>query len=222
MKHYFPVRTELTIAEGLLMRGNRVVIPLSLRADILERLHTGHQGTTKCRQRAKQSVWWPGLRKGIDDQVSTCSTCCMHQHQRQEPLIPSPFPSRLWEKVGTDLFEWKKVEYLLVVDYYSHYIEIAKLTSTSAASVITHLESIFCRHGIPERVTSDNGPHTDNSATAFEEFSKEYGFTHVTSSPKHPQANGAAERAVKTVKQLLTKNRDPYLAMLVYRSTNYM
>ena len=131
--------------------------------------------------------------------------------------MPSPLPSRPWEKIGTDLFEWKKVDYLLVVDYYSRYIEIAKLTSTSANSVIAHLKSIFSRHGIPETVMSDNIPQY--SATVFEEFAKEYGFTHVTSSPKYPQANGTAERAVKIVKQLLKKNQDPYLAMLAYRST---
>ena len=217
VKQYFQVRTELSIAEDLLMRGNRIVVPLSLRADILERLHTGHQGMTKCRQRARESVWWPGIRKAIDDKVSNCTICRKHQQQRPEPLMPSPLPSRPWEKIGTDLFEWKKVDYLLVVDYYSRYIEIAKLTSTSATSVITHLKSIFSRHGIPNTVMSDNGPQY--SATAFEEFSKEYGFTHTTSSPRYPQANGAAERVVKTVKQLLTKNQDPYLAMLTYRST---
>ena len=48
VKQYFQVRNELTIADNLLMRGNRVVIPTSLRADILERLHTGHLGMTKC------------------------------------------------------------------------------------------------------------------------------------------------------------------------------
>ena len=193
------------------------MIPTSLRADILERLHTGHQGMTKCRQRAKQSVWWPGIRKAIDDKVSNCTICCKYQQQHPEPLMPSPLPSRPWEKIGTDLFECKKVDYLLVVDYYSRYIEIAKLTSTSATSVITHLKSIFSRHGIPTIVMSGNGPQY--AATAFEEFAKEYGLVHETSSPRYPRANGAAERAVKTVKQLLTKNQDPHLAMLAYRST---
>ena len=115
------------------------------------------------------------------------------------------------------MFEWKKTDYLLVVDYYSRFIEIAKLTLTTAMGVISHLKSIFARHGIPEVVVSDNGPQY--SSVVFEEFSKEYKFDHVTSSPKYPQANGEAERAVKTTKQLLEKNRDPYLALLTYRST---
>ena len=102
--------------------------------------------------------------------------------QHPEPLMPSPLPTRPWQKVGTDLFEWKKTDYVLVVDYYSRYIEIAKLTSSTAAGVIVHLKSIFARHGIPETVVSDNGPQY--SAAAFATFSKEYGFKHVTSSPK--------------------------------------
>ena len=83
--------------------------------------------------------------------------------------------------------------------------------------MIIHLKSIFARHGIPETVVADNGPQY--SSAAFGDFSKQYEFDHVTSSPKHPQANGEAERAVKTTKQFLEKNSDPYLGMLVYRST---
>ena len=139
------------------------------------------------------------------------------QVQHPEPLIPSPFPQQPWQRVGTDLFKWKKTDYLLVVDYYSRFIEIAKLTSTTAVGVISHLKSIFAHHGIPEVVVSDNGPQY--SSAVFEKFSKEYEFDHVTSSPKYPQANGEAERVVKTTKQLLEKNSNPYLALLAYRST---
>ena len=217
LKPYYPVRMELTVAKGLLLRGSRVVVPKSLQKEILQKLHSGHQGTTKCRQRAKDSVWWPGIRKDIDEVVMNCETCRKVRTQHPEPLLPTPLPLRPWQKVGTDLFEWRKNNYLLVVDYYSKFIEVAKLGSTTATHVITHLKSIFSRHGIPETVLSDNGPQY--SSAAFRDFAKEYEFEHVTSSPKFPQANGAAERAVKTVKQLLDKNNDPYLAMMVYRST---
>ena len=129
------------------------------------------------------------------------------QQQHPKPLKPL-LPSQPWEKIGTNLFEWEKVDYLLVVDYYSHYIEIAKLTSTSATTVITHLKSIFSRHEYLT-VMSDNGPQY--SATAFEEFSTEYGFTHITSSPKYPQANGAGERAVKNGETTTNKESRPLL-----------
>ena len=167
----------------------------------------------KCNARAKQSVWWPGIRNDLNKVVSDCAICCKRRTQHAELLIPTPFPNR----PATDLFEWKKLNYLLVVDYYSRFIEVAKLTSTSSSDIICHLKSIFARHGIPECVMSDNSPQY--SASQFSKFAREYGFTRTTSSPKYPQANRAAERAVKTVKELLDKNADPYLALLDYHST---
>ena len=92
-------------------------------------------------------------------------------------------------------------------------MELAKLTSTTSNVVIKHLKSIFSRHDLPQVVVSDNGPQY------FTEFAKQYDFTHITSSPQFPQANGAAERAVRTVKTLLSKSNDLYMAMLAYRST---
>ena len=79
------------------------------------------------------------------------------------------------------------------------------------------MKSIFCRHGIPDEVMSDNGPQYASSE--FSNFAREYGFTHITSSPRYPQSNGESERAVITIKQLLNKSEDPYKAMLSYRST---
>ena len=83
--------------------------------------------------------------------------------------------------------------------------------------VIAHMKSIFARHGIPELIISDNGPQY--SCQAFSEFANKYQFQHVTSSPLYPQSNGEAERAVKTIKGLLKKETDPYLALLSYRAT---
>ena len=121
------------------MRGSRLVIPATLRAGILHKLHEKHLGVTKCRERARQSVWWPGMSKQLEDFVLSCSVCCKERTQRAEPLIPTPFPDLPWQRVGTDLFEWKGSSHLLVVDYYSRYIEVPKLSATTADSVILHM-----------------------------------------------------------------------------------
>lgn len=107
--------------------------------------------------------------------------------------------------------------YLLIVDYYSRWPEIRLLDHLTSNTVITRLKSIFATHGIPELVISDNGPQF--ASHAFQNFAKEFGFTHTTSSPRYPQANGEAERAVQTVKNLLRKATDPYVALLLYRAT---
>lgn len=217
IKPYVQVAGELTVHQSLLLRGSRIVIPSSLQLEVLEQLHSAHQGIQKCRQRAQQSVWWLGLSSQLADVVNNCTKCCKDRRQPPEPLNPSTFPSLPWQKVGTDLFHWKGSVYLLIVDYYSRYIETAKLSSTSSSTVIQHIKSIFARHGIPQEVVSDNGPQY--SSREFHKFADNYGFKHTTSSPKFPQSNGEAERAVQTVKCLLKKAIDPYMALLTYRAT---
>ena len=209
--------SDLSIMDGLLMKGNRIVIPQALQSDILDKLHTGHQGLVKCKERARISVWWPGINNDIECYIKKCKICCQSQQPKFEPMIASELPSCPWQKVGTDLFMWKQKTYLLVVDYYSRFIEIARLSSLTSDEVITHLKSIFARHGIPQYVVSDNG--TQYSSQLFSNFSKSYGFKHITSSPHYPQSNGEAERAVQTMKRLLDKSTDPYLTLLAYRST---
>jgi len=218
LKPYFSVSSELTVQQDILMRNNRISIPSSLLQDILARLYTGHQGITRCRKKALQSVWWPGLSKQLEHLVSTCVECCKHKQQNAEPLQPTVFPQLPWQKVASDLFVWKKSHYLLVIDYFSRYIEISKLSSETAGSVIKHMSSISARHGIPQQVVSDNGPQY--SSREFSKFANEYGFEHSTSSPQYPQANGEAERAVRTVKALLNKSGDLYLTLLTYRATS--
>ena len=214
---YWSAKSELTVHDHLLLFRDRIVIPKCLQSETLQKIHQGHQGIQRCRERISRSVWWPGVSREIEAHVNKCPECTKNHPQHREPLIPSPLPHHPWEKVGADLFELNGATYLLVVDYFSRFPEVLKLTCTTSKSIISALKSIFSRHGIPAVLMSDNGPQFDSMT--MKAFASEYSFTHTTSSPHYPQSNGHVERAVKTVKQLLNQSTDPYMAMLSYRST---
>ena len=215
---YFERKGLLTINKGYLMLGTKLIVPLSQQLKVLEDIHRGHLGITKCQARARGSLWWPGMNKSIEDMVKKCRECKEEANKKHEPLRPSATPERPWQILGTDLFHLNGNNYLIIMDYYSRYPEVALLgKDTSSRNTIAHLKSVFSRHGIPECVISDNGPQY--SSEEFAKFSVQYGFTHVTSSPKYARSNGVAERAVETVKQMLKKEKDPYLALLAYRSS---
>ena len=127
-------------------------------------------------------------------QTTNRCKCIEHQKPNSEPMILSAVPERPWQVFGTDLFSLNGRTYLLVMDYYLRFIEILiLLASQKSSETIRASKSIFARHGIADILRSDNGPRF--VSTEFYEFSKEYSFTHVTSSQKLPQANGEAERA---------------------------
>ncbi|XP_028514411.1 uncharacterized protein K02A2.6 [Exaiptasia diaphana] len=217
LQSYWADRGSLTVIHGLLVKDDRIVIPSDMRLEILEKIHEGHQGITKCRARAQRSVWWPGLSRQIEDLVRTCRKCAEHRVNHKEPMIPTAVPERPWQSLGTDLCFVKGKPYLIVVDYFSKYVEVSLLNTLNSAETIRAMESIFARHGTPDVVRSDNGPQYDSNE--FAKFASDWDFRHVTSSPIYPQSNGGAERAVQTVKNLLKKSTEPAKALLAYRAT---
>ena len=217
LQPYWTVRTELSYINGLLLFRNRIVIPKSLQRMTLQKIHQGHQGISKCYERVLTAVWWPGVFKELEAFVRTCPQCCRTTPLTSEPLLPTTLPNYPWQKVAVDLCQLKGSVYLVAVDYFSRFIEVKQMASTTATKVITALKSIFSRYGIPEVLMSDNGPQF--ACSEMKDFATQYQFTHVTSSPLYPQSNGLAERSVKTVKALLQDTDDPYLALLAYRAT---
>ncbi|KAK7102680.1 hypothetical protein V1264_020867 [Littorina saxatilis] len=217
LQAYQQVQGELSLIRGLLVCGKRVVIPVSERPDLLKKLHESHQGLHKCRERAQMSVWWPGLSRDLKTFIENCSECRQHRpSQRSEPLKPTVLPERPWQQLGMDLLSFEGKDYMVVVDYYSRWLEILRLTSTTSAAVIAKLRSIFMTHGFPEVVKSDNG--TQFQSKEFRDFAKEFDFRTSTSSPVFPQANGEAESGVKIAKKILRQS-SPDIALLNYRAT---
>ena len=131
------------------MRGHRIMIPKTLQPETLNKLHEGHQGIVRCRQRAKSAVWWPGLSNQLTEFVQKCPECARDNTPNREPLIPTSLPQYPWQKVATDLFTLNGSDYLVVVDYFSRYPEVIQLRSTTSQTIINTLKSVFARHGIP-------------------------------------------------------------------------
>ena len=217
VKKFFHARNCLSYSKGLLLHGSRIVIPTGMQSEILSKVHDGHQGVTKCLQRAQDSVWWPKIISDVKSIVASCELCqTLRPNQHCEPMKPTELPSGPFEKLGTDLFEYNGKKYLVVVDYYSRYIEICELSRTTSPFVIGKLKGIMARFGVCSELVSDNGPPFNS--LEFAEFAKCYSFKHTFSSPFYPVSNGEAERAVQTAKRILS-TPDPYLALLSYRST---
>ena len=222
LKEYWNHKLGLSENQGIILKDQRILIPPALRRKILDKLHQGHQGIEKTKQRARQTVFWPRINADIEELVSKCPHCQeLRNGNPKKPLIPRAIPLYPWQIVGTDIFHWQNKDYLLVVDYYSRYWEVVRLGSMKAEYVITELKKIFSRHGIPEEVMSDNGPQY--ASREFQEFARTWGFRHITSSPRYPRSNGLVERTIQTVKKLLPKalssHQDPYLAILENRNT---
>ena len=218
---YFAVRDELSVQDGLIFKGQRCVIPVSLRARIKEKLHGAHTGIQSCLRRAREAVYWPGMNSDLTDYISKCDICSSHQSsQAREPLICHEIADRPWQKIGADIFTLDGVDYLCVVDYYSNYFEIDQLESKTAVGIAKKLRKQFSVHGIPNQLISDNMPFNSQE---FRDFATTYEFEVIISSPGYPQSNGKAENAIKTAKNIMKKAKqagtDVYLSLLDWRNT---
>ena len=217
---YWNYRDELHIKDGLIYRGEQLLIPSSLRQEYLAKVHQGHLGSDKCIERARQSLFWPGISANIREMVARCVLCQRFANQQQrEPLQPHEIPDLPWNKVGMDILEFRSKSFLIVVDFYSHFPELRLLKQKRSEDVIAALKSIFAVHGVPASIMADNMPF---NSCLMNQFAGEWGFQIQTSSPHYPRSNGMAERYVQTIKQFLKKSDgegDLYAALLAYRQT---
>lgn len=220
---YFGCRENLTVEGDLLMKGETVVVPKELRAQVLKKIHDpAHMGIEACLRRARQIFYWPGMAKEMHDYVMTCSVCQRNRpRQQKEPMQPHRVPDAPWQVVATDLFVFENRDYIVITDYFSNYFVLDRLVRTRTRDVIDKMKKAFARFGIPEKVISDNGPCF--ASEEFKNFARQWNFELVTSSPLYPQSNGKAESSVKRCKTLMKKaadaGNDPYLALLEFRNT---
>ena len=152
VQDFWSYRDELSVYDDIIYKGERIVIPSSMRSEMLDRIHESHLGIEKSRSRARDILFWPRMSQDIEELISKCSVCQEHRNKNQkEPLLPHEVPNRPWSKLGADIFQFGNEQYLLIVDYYSEFFEISKLSDLKSITVITHckLEQVSRGSRIP-------------------------------------------------------------------------
>ena len=115
---YWNIKDELSFNDGIVYRSDRIVVPATLRKTLIIKLHQAHMGTGSTLRRARTSLWWLGMNNQVKQFIATCEVCNAFQTKNQkETLISHEIPNRPWSKVGSDIFEWNKDHYLVLVDY---------------------------------------------------------------------------------------------------------
>ena len=219
---YYDFRDELTVQDELVFKGARLVVPSALRREMMEAAHATHIGIEGCIRRARESMFWPRMSTELKEYISKCDIYMAHRtSQGKEPIQQHEFAACPWNRVAADLCDFQGHTLLVVSDYYSSYIEVENISRANTSGVERALKAMFALYGVLDALVTDNGPQF--TSAEFARFASNWGFEHITSSPRYPQSNGKAENAVKTVKRLFTKCRETgqseFLALLDWRNT---
>ncbi|KAL5509176.1 hypothetical protein EMCRGX_G004493 [Ephydatia muelleri] len=198
-------KLELSVQNGCVLWGSRVVVPPQGRQHVLEMLHEGHPGISRMKSLARGIVWWPKLDADQETLVRSCKACQENQKCCSKvQLHPWEWPAEPWARVHVDFFgPFLGKQFFIIVDAHSKWIDVCVVSSPSSQQAIQALRRVFSTHGLPQILVSDNGAAF--SSSEFQTFVARNGFKHVRSAPYHPATNGLAERAVQTVKDALKK-----------------
>ena len=199
-------RDELSIDNGILTKNDKIIIPKTLQRKYLDRIHSGRQGIQQSLQKAREYVFWVNYTKHIKETIEKCSLCQENSAALNTEKFKyiSTVPPHPWHTLGTDLFYFRKQDFLILIDYFSKFLIVHKLPNSTSNAVIKELGLIFTEFGKPFILRSDNGPCY--ASQEFQFFMKDWNIKSITSSPYYHQSNGLAESMVKTSKNLIEKS----------------
>ncbi|XP_065060965.1 uncharacterized protein K02A2.6-like [Rhopilema esculentum] len=227
---YKLAKDSLTInhANGIILRGNQIVMPKSLWKRSVKLAHEGHQGLAKTKALIREKVWFPFIEKLVTEEINSCLPCqAVGTQKAPEPLRMRPMPSGPWKKLHIDFYgPLPSSEYVLViVDAYSRFPITEIVKSTAASTIIPKLDQVFAMHGLPEEIVTDNGPPFNGDD--FKRYLMTLGIKFDPSTPLWPQGNSEVERfnqpLGKAIRAACIENRnwrqELQRFLLSYRST---
>ena len=208
---YWTFHEEMTIEDGLLLKGTPIIVPHTLHPEMIQLLHTGHPWIGKVFKQS-QTVYvlawvvWRIERSGnklynmLEIQLTNPTFLSNRQYAGHD------IPVHPWSKLASDIFYFEGDSYLLIVDYTSEFPIIRKLSSMTGRPIAHHMQTIFAEYGWPNTLVTDNGPCY--TSKEFKMLMESMSINHITSSPHYPQSNGLTEKFVGIIKNLFHKARE--------------
>ena len=197
--------SDYSTSNGIIFKNERVVIPEALKENVLQELHRTHVGIVKMKQLARRHCFWKNIDKDIERMVKSCRECALTQKSpAKAPVHQWDEPQHNFERVHIDYAgPFFNHHFLVLVDSKSKWAEVRILKDAPTTSnTIELLLDIFCTHGFPEILVSDNA--TIFHSESFTTFCQNNGIIQKFSAPGHPATNGLAERYIQTLKSKLT------------------
>lgn len=171
LQPYFQIRHNISVDRNILLNGDRVIVPETLRKKVLKslHLHTSHFGLVKMKQTFRNYCWWPKVDVDIENMVKVCYPCS--KYAIPPPKVHSEWPEP-WSRLLTDFagpFLGKK--WLLMIDAKSKFGDVKDIRNeTTATSTIKAIKDTFAKYGYCDVMVSDNGPPFQSHE--FKEFKK--------------------------------------------------
>ena len=204
VKCFFRLRNSLTIDQECLLFGSKVVVPSSLRSQVLDLLHDCHPGIVRMKMLARSCVWWPNIDSDIETKCSLCEPCSLHNAKRNHdfyvPWTPAKSP---FERVHIDFYTFEGCNFLLFSEAFSKWLSINLMPACDAVNVIQVLETIFSIFDNPMKIVSDNGPPF--TSQDFIQFCTSKDILLLHSPEYHPESNDQAESPIGHAKRTLRK-----------------
>lgn len=204
VKKWRTLAAEFCFFDNLLLRNNRIYVPLALRERVLASAHEGHPGRNKLIQRLRERVWWPKMSRDGEEKSKSCVQCTLVSAPNPPiPLKMRELPTSPWKELAIDFTSASSYnkELLVIIDYYSRFVDIKIQSGTTAEETIRSLQQIFPLLGYPDSITCDNGPPFNSKE--FNSFCYHHAIRIHHTPPLFAQANGLVERQNRGIKKRL-------------------
>ncbi|KAJ1105890.1 hypothetical protein NDU88_003294 [Pleurodeles waltl] len=207
LQRYWQVQDGLSVVDGLLTRGTKLVPPVNVREELLKHAHASHMGIVKTNERVREGYWCPAMDVKIERMVRECiecSSCDEILKCRTKPMVLREQASGPWSDITIDIVGPEGINsfdrYVLVyLDMFSHWPKVKFVSSVELKVIIEFLEDVFEKEGFPRSILSDNGVQFTSKEVVG--FLRERGVKHKKAALYHPESNGIVERFVKVLKE---------------------